>query len=329
MFVLLRNRKRDKVGKEARSQLSVWQRAFKKEAPRVFSIVTNTDAMNRFLKELLILRKQHPVVGIDASKIEHFSPDAVTVMLAFLDANQVNRKSRLTAKLPLDSELRAQWLNTSFERYARDEETTSYHEDFNSIECVDKKATRNITKATLSAIARIVGHDIALGSLEQKASTIIVEALKDLVMNVYQHAGEPRGSCKWWLSVLPNIETGTISFCLVDAGVGVLKSEHVKRWKSLNASSIMSGVRLAILSDCEILQMAINGEILFTETKQSHRGQGLRSVKELVSENFATSMFVITNSVRGDVISGKFEPVSNETQGTVYVFETRSRFWST
>lgn len=326
----LKKTKRHKQGenRNTRSNRTLWQQAYKVAAPSHFSFVNNTGEMNDFLATLITHRRRERVVGIDASRITSFTPDAITVLLATLEANRPPSKSRLTAKLPFDPDLREQWRSTSFEKYSRTGLVQDYIDEDNRIECVGKEANMNISKATIGALSKLVGRDVALGSIEQKSTLLIVEALKDLVINVYQHAGRPEGSCKWWLSVSPRLETETLWFCLVDAGVGVLRSERVSRWKSIELPRLIEKFSLEITSDCVILQKAVSGEIMFTETHEKHRGQGLQSIKRLVNEKSVTKMYVITNEVWGDVVNDSFVSVPHETRGTVYVFETRPRFWS-
>jgi hypothetical protein len=289
-----------------------------------------------FFKDLRRAIAINPKVLIDVSTISNTTHDAVTYLLALLYSIPNLSERIVRGNFPDDEELKRKWQETGFLSHVVADRAVAINNVGSLMQAKGHtQEPEQIRTTIVQAVSQLIGHELRKTSRVDKAALVIttkINALcKDLSLNVYEHgATSDTATCWWWLSIQPDFERKKLSVCIADAGVGIMESRPVKKYRrELGLIGATGQLMMEIFqTDESLLHRAILGDVHFTREENSlHRGNGLKSVGRMVSQQHLENMTVLTNKVRGNVGTSRFEPLSNSIQGTVYIFETFSEFW--
>lgn len=293
-------------------------------APRFFSFVSFPGEFTSFIGKLRVsynTRQKVFVVLRDVTRIDY---DAILVLLSIM----VKFKAKnidFNGDFPLDELARKTLMQSGFfenlyktfrisDRYAiRDTDTGSIH-----------------THAWTNVDAPLGDKVIAKASKniwgERRRCQGVQRVFLELMQNTNNHASpDTSGDKHWWLSI--NYRTNATGqkiacFSFIDYGIGIFASLRSKKEGSKFFQATQKLFEKFRYGDnADLLKLIMNGELHRTVTGQHFRGKGLPGVKEALSRNQISNLFIITNNVYGNVSLDNYKLLSSNFEGTFLYWE--------
>lgn len=301
--------------------------------PIVFDLIDNCEEVCRFFIDLRSAKKEHSHVFIDASRMTKVTMEASLYLQALIHSDPGRNGSRVSGNYPSDEAVRKNWIDTGFFERLTTKEANKHKKKGEMILCKGtEQDAEAIRKVIFETASKLLGRTLKTpDDAPEPAKSMLTEinmVCTELRQNVVEHsAGQGGPTASWWIAAYPDSESGSLTVCIADAGIGIMESVNVLVWKK-GASFAENVQRLGttMASNADILRRAINGEFRFrvTSTEELHRGNGLRRIGDLAKKKFVDSVHVITNDARGEIKNSRFESLSTPMHGTIYVIKTNN-----
>jgi hypothetical protein len=163
-------------------------------------------------------------------------------------------------------------------------------------------------------IVDFIQLNIYKNKMDPEDESICSNAIYEVIENVCNHAYPESEESKksWWL--LANVIGNQLFLAICDSGIGIpntivgrswfktnLKSMYPEQYESVTESAKQSGTSFAetlklksYLKDKDLINLSMKGDV--SGTIQRGRGQGSKSIKELVTENSNGKLWVFSKS---------------------------------
>lgn len=290
------------------------------QAPSDFCIKENPEEVIKFVNTLNRYLKERTPVFVDLSKIEKISHDAIVILLSIMYQFK-KRKISFNGNFPTNEICRKILTESGFLEQLYGKPTIKY-------DTQAKNVIRKHGNATSVDIAkdliRICSENIWGQPCRCQG---VYRILVELMQNTHTHANRDRkGGEDWWLSVNHDKHDNKECFSFVDYGIGVFTSLENKK-PGATFFGILNKLKDRIgtsTSNANILQAILEGELHKTATGHYYRGKGLPGIKDALSRNQISSLYIITNNAYADVCANKFVSLSHPFEGTFIYWELTS-----
>lgn len=288
-------------------------------APKIFSVLTNTEKTIGFINALEASLKKNKQVFVDLSRVESIDYGAITVLLSVMIIFKT-QGIQFNGNFPNNLDVRKKLVDSQF--FDRLEKYTIKKSDYTI-----KKQNQIFTKSNQE-----VEPTLGLNVIQEASQTIwnekrmckgIQRVLLELMQNTHNHASlNTTDKEYWWLSVNHDKENKKVSFVFVDYGQGIFESLNNKpdgsKWRNYYEKIKQ---KLTNGNNAEILEKLLNGELHLTVTGQSFRGKGLPGIKQVMDRNQISNLHIISNNVFSNVALSRYEQLNKILNGTFVYWE--------
>lgn len=255
-------------------------------APESFSIIELREEVIEYIDKILKYSNKNKFVLMDMSKI--YKTDALTVALiiaVMMDRRESNIKSfvrHVSVKIPTGNSQPAE----IFRKCHFDDTVTTHIADQNYfMSRTDKAINIKYTNEIINFAADRGVSD---------ARTILNPILVEIFSNTNNHASIDEGKIPWYLSIMDNGES--LCFSVIDLGMGIFESLRTNQ-----AIKNLPKHEYDVVSDMydneqsKYLSLQIpNG--VYSSTKETYRGKGLREIYEKAISSTTCRKFVIISN---------------------------------
>lgn len=322
-------------GKDKRTRKN-WLRMFREfgdnriRAPKVFSLLNNTEDTVRFLQRINSLWERRQPVFVVLKEVEQIDHSATTVLLSLIHRFQV-ANIKFNGDFPQDREAN-KILHESqfFERLESDHPSSRDYTVKRDNQIIGEAGTQTIDPKTSLEIREDVSQTITDTSdyVFPTLHPIFIEVMQ----NTYEHASEDEGTVHWWLSINHDKKNHSVTFHFIDFGRGIIDSVLNKEnnritkafkqfaWSLFNANKFT-----------DIITRLLNNE--HKESKIDYfRGKGIPSLKKALDNNRVKCLSIITNRAVVDVAQDKVSVLQTDFTGTYITWvlsnECEKKLWN-
>lgn len=284
--------------------------------PNNFSLIQNTEQTISFLHDLDKLYKLRKPVFVNLYNVSYLGYETIVILLATVIKFK-NGHIKFNGNYPRNEESKKKLIQSGFFEVL-------YQEGYLYSSSIVGNGIYTHTNKYV---------DAKLGSqLIHKASNYIWEAdrnctgvqrtLIELMTNTNNHAGEIPGEKKWWVSI--NCAEGqdkSVVFSFVDFGKGIFNSlVKKKKWYQW----VIDRREKETLTNPEIMELILKGQMHKTVTGQSHRGKGLPGIYESYDKNAFNNLYIISNDVFVNASENIYRELGINLNGTFVCWELSS-----
>lgn len=294
-------------------QKAVKAQPINKEAPKVFSLIDNTNEVVGYLNDCRKTLHKEKKITIDISQIEQLSTDAIALLVACVnDISFTGKYGILRGNAPNNIELAKLFIESGFYKHVETDNPNLKHRNKAEENLLHReshvKVQSDIAKSACQYGTRHVLNN-------DKPFPIVYEMLIEAMSNTNNHANKiERGKTKWWLYVY-NAPNNTTCYSFVDLGVGIFESVPMSAYKKLKKL-------LNISSNTDLAKDLLEGKIKSREKiDQNIRGKGIPQIaRNSDSENIGRA-FIISNDVKINLKTKLAEKLDNDFKGTFLYWE--------
>ena len=298
--------------------------------PENFSLINNAEETMKFFVNFVeqIEDDRHgKVFFIDSSNVETVTVDAIIYLIAIIhnQGSNVVKRYSYHGNFPKNETANKIYRNSGFLDYVK----TRVTEVNSSNEIMKIVSGLNNEPDTAKLFCQFVMEKL------NKVKTEIIPlqiVLIELMSNVFHHAydGYEKHSfmIKRWFIYAEHVED-YIRFVFVDTGYGIAKTvkknfpEKIK--EVLQDFCIFKNLGVSI-KDSDLIESVFNGDFR-TSTNEKHRGNGLKEVRDRITNSIFNDFEVISGkgrcsiSNRGSIVSSL--EYNNKIYGTLFTFCVR------
>lgn len=286
-----------------------------KEVPKNFSFIENPIDTIEFFTDIVdeIKQKIHKnTFFIDSSSVEYVTIDALIYLIAIMQNIQINYDMLYTFRgnLPLNKAVAYEYKNSGFMSYVNSK-IKKLPESTENMRIVSSNVNDpTITKELCQFIIKKLNK-------ERRDVLAVQKVLIELMSNVYHHAYNNDDIMKnHWYLYAEHVDN-SVRCIFLDTGAGIARTvrktilEEMQRLIKLNAT------------DADLIFSALQGDFR-TRTHETHRGNGLSGVRELVETDLFKNFTVLSGSgccclnSKNEIIKQDYK---NKIYGTIYLFD--------
>jgi hypothetical protein len=276
----------------------------KLNAPSNFSFIENTVEVLSYLENIQNHINHRKPILINLKEITHLTNDAIVLLLSLVKNPAITKGVSIKGNYPKDEELRKIFIESGvFGSNGNDNEPKNY-----ILTRRNKKAEGGIANELIKRATSIIFG-------QEARCPGIYRALMESMANTCYHAKpEQIGHETWWLTLYHNKKENKVAFAFIDLGVGIFKSSKMSGFKNKMSSFF------GITDNRDVLKEIISGRKI-SSTKIPYRGKGLPNIYKGLERNYYSNLKLISNDVKADLSSGKYEKLTKEFSGTFLYWE--------
>ena len=284
--------------------------------PENFSLLNNTEETMRFFMYFIENVKSIEYgkeFFVDSSKVKKVTVDAIIYLIAIMYSPNTNiiMNYKYAGNFPKDEEARKIFHTSGFTNYVHSRAKMLPPSTGNMKIMSGLKNDPEVAKQCCLFVMDKLGK-----SREDVMPLQVV--LIELMSNVYLHAYEKNSfMIKRWFIYAEHIDN-CVRFVFADTGQGIAKT--VRK----NFSEIIKQFLGFSVKDEMLLESVFRGDFR-TSTKEKHRGNGLKSVKERITNSIFSKFEVISGKGKCSILSsGEISSslgYNNTIYGTLFTFE--------
>lgn len=282
-----KNRKRLKrKGKKYFPRINAKTRNVVVSAPEIFSIIESREKVIEYIDKIFEYSSKDKSVVMDMSAI--IRTDALTVSLVIaimMDSRESNINSfvkHVTVKIPTGDSQPAEIFRKC---HFNDTVTTRIADQNYFMSRTDKVINMKYTNEIIK---------FATNRGVSDAKTILNPVLVEIFSNTNNHASIDQEKVPWYLSIMDNGES--LCFSVIDLGIGIFESLRTNQAiKNLPKSEYDVVNDMYDNEQSKYLSLQIpNG--VYSSTKESCRGKGLKEIYEKANSSTTCKKFVIISN---------------------------------
>lgn len=282
-------------------------------APSNFSFVDNTNEMIGYINSCKDALHKNKKIKIDISKIEHLSPDAITLLVANVNDKKFSGKyGQIEGNAPECKDLAKLFVESGFYQYVKPESRVLQSAK-NEKENLLHRESHVKVEPNLAAKACRLGMRHVMEDKYRVPE--LYEMLVEAMSNTNNHANKQEvGTTKWWLYTY-NAPEGITCYSFIDLGVGIFDSLPVARYKRITNF-------LRITHNADLVPDLLDGKIKSSEKiDQEVRGKGIPQIANNSQiKNFGRA-YIISNNVKIDLKTRTAERLEYDFKGTFLYWE--------
>lgn len=306
-------------GKNKRERKN-WLRMFREygdnriRAPRVLSLLDNTEETVRFLQRINSSWEKRKPVFVVLKEVEQIDHSATTVLLSLIHRFQVANikfngdfpKNQGANKILHESQF--------FERLESDHPSSRDYTMKRDNQIIGEAGTQTIDSNTALEIREDVSQTIT-GTPNYRfpaLNPIFIE----LMQNTHEHAGEAEGTVHWWLSINHDKDNHSVTFHFIDFGRGIIDS--VLNKDNHRITKVFKTYAWTLFKSNEFPEIIIR--LLNNEHKEQkddyYRGKGIPSLKKALDNDKTKCLSIITNKAVVNVAQNTTSVLQTDFTGT-------------
>jgi len=288
-------------------------------APKLMSFIRNTTYVLTFINNIRYHFKKGRKVFVRLDNVVEIDHDAIVLLLSIM-VQFKSHKIDFNGSFPSDGHCKGLLRESGFLTYLYKSKFEA-EDNYNLSNSIVHTSANKDVDAVLSE--RIITEASKTVWGEKRRCQGVQRALIELMHNTNNHA-DPAQERKehFWISVNHRKSENKVSFAFLDFGVGVFTSLDNKPSgnKFYNWELLLRSVH-TFDSNARLLQLILNGSLHETVTGKFYRGKGLPGIKDVLSRNQISNLYIITNNVRACVSEDKYELLGEDFKGTFVYWE--------
>lgn len=291
--------------------------------PENFSLINNTEETMKFFMNFIENVKKEEYgkeFFIDSSNVKKVTVDAIIYLIAIMRNPNTNitMKYRYTGNFPQNEDAQRIFQTSGFTKYV--------HSNAKKL----PSSTENMTIMSGLKNDPEIAKECCLFVMNKLKKTRkdvmpLQGVLIELMSNVYLHAYEKNSfMIKSWFIYAEHIDD-YVRIVFVDTGQGIAKTVRKNFYEKIQ-NIIGVAVKEFAIKDEVLLESVFRGDFR-TSTRERHRGNGLKSVKEKITNSIFRKFEVISGKGKCSISSsGKISSrlgYNNTIYGTLFTFEIR------
>lgn len=312
------------VWKALNKEKKIFENFERISAPRLFSLVYNTEPVLRFINRLSTCFEKRKKVFVVLRHVKCITGDALVLLLS----NVVEFKASgidFNGNKPKDPKVAKQVDNSGFFKILYDEGNEKM--DFKNRDSYtindDQYIYTHATKSVDSELTASLIENAAEFLWGEKRRCIGVQRIMiELMQNTNNHASRNAGEKFWWLSMTKENNPKRVCFSFIDYGMGIFRSLATK-----GRDDKFFGWLDRMKSICypenhyEVLNKMMTGEFHQTVTGKSYRGKGIPGIYKEISKESITKLVAISNDAFGNASDDDFHKLMSPLKGTFLYWE--------
>ncbi|WP_394524329.1 ATP-binding protein [Lacrimispora sp. JR3] len=288
-----------------------------KEVPKTFSFTSSPVVTIDFFNDLVldITNKQYKKsFFINSSEVEFVTVDALIYLIAIMHNIKINIEMHYTFRgnLPENEKASIVYRESGFMTYV-ESKLRRLPDSTNKMKITsgnknDPQIASQMCKFVMDKLNKKITDTLSLHKI-----------LIELMSNVYHHAYNNTDINKKQWYVYAELIDDYIHFVFVDTGAGIARTVRKNIFEKIGRSTG------ALFNDGDLIFSTLKGDFR-TETKETHRGNGLSGVKDLAASGLFRNFTVISGSgscVISDDASKELvkSNYNNSIFGTIFTFD--------
>jgi hypothetical protein len=277
-------------------------------APSVFSFVTNTEEMIKFLDEIKRTARNGRNIHIELGGLKSLSYDAILVLLSRIKEDRFIFGVTVKGNEPSDPALKQLFSDSGFYDYVPRTAAATPPRGKGSI----RNRTASLVEASKTAgLVEFASEKLTGSAVTWKG---VQRVFLECMSNTKDHASGDEHAEPWWACALVNEPEGKVQFSFLDNGVGIFQSVRLRRFQQV--------LRTVGLRDHpSILKELLSGEI-GSRTGLSYRGKGLPAIRDTeVLRHEIENLVIITNDVYARPGKEVYRGMNRRFEGTFFYWE--------
>lgn len=285
----------------------------KKKVIKIFSFKEDCENTIKFFHEFgeELKNTKYSNVEIDSSEVEMVSPDALIYLMVMIKNYGFSNQHNFRGNLPKNKEPKQVYLECGFLDYFENNVNSS----------IDNPEKLRVIKGdeTESDKSPIVIEFIADKQKRTIKELISVQKVFiEMMSNVVYHAYKSKDYIKNkdWYIYAEHIED-YVRVIFVDTGIGIAQTVRKKIQERL--------FKFMKPTDAKLMESAFEGKFNRTQTNESYRGNGLKTIRKLAQESLFVNFRVISGRGQCD-IKEKYiitKDYNYNVNGTIYIFDIK------
>jgi len=262
------------------------------DAPKIFSILTNTDAVAAYFDTVRYSQQHREFIRLNLAEIGYTDLPTVSLLMAHMFDTRLPW-GYLLVTTPKEEQPKEIFKKVKFHESVMNKNSDSTH----FLSRRDVAVNEAHTLSILERASKFYGG---------KKTTELNPILTEIFSNTNNHADRNEvGVVPWLITMAENEEEKSIEFCVIDLGIGIYdsltyKGEEISR--SLIAAAVEAVAKFFRSSQNETLCENIPDGLLST-TKLTYRGQGIKEIFDKVTKGPFNNFEIITNLARVDLLN--------------------------
>ena len=299
-------------------------------APKVLSLLKNTEDTVQFLQRINSLwKKRKPVFVVlkDVAEIDH---SATTVLLSLIHRFQVAH-IKFNGDFPQNQDAnRTLHESQFFERLGYDHPSSKDYTMKRDNQIIGEAGTQTIDPKTALEIREDVSQTIT--GISDYVFPTLHPTFIEVMQNTYEHASEDEGTVHWWLSINHNKSSRSVTFHFIDFGRGIIDSvlnkENNRITKTFKefAWSLFNSYKFP-----DIITRLLNNEHKDSKVDY-YRGKGIPSLKKALDNNRVKCLTIITNKAVVNIAQNTTSVLKTDFTGTYITWvlndECEKKLWT-
>lgn len=269
-------------------------------APLECSLITNTKETLEFIESSIEEAKQGTKILHNFDDVKNLTPDVLMYMMSLIEELQVSKKP-FHIQGRYNNDYSNLFKESGFIEYLKNKNKEI--KDINSNILAIK--TGQDTKVDIAQ--KVVKNLREWLSLDRNFTKPIYRILIECMTNTNNHAylQDENKLRKWYL--MAYYKEDSVQFVFLDNGVGIA-STIKKNWYEIIS---------LFHPDEKLIQSALDGEILRSQTGDKKRGKGLPSIKKSAESDYIKELFIISNKAFIDCTNNFNKALNKEFKGTL------------
>ena len=312
----LDHRSRKLINKKRRKKRSRKKHYTLLTLPEHFSLTNNTEATMSFIMNLY---KKIDTAGrgihifIDSRNVKSVTVEALIYLIASIQNNYTCSAKKIicTGNYPKEKEARKIYLDSGFNDYVRSRVKSLPHSN-----------EKMEIKSGLQTIPLIAKQCCIFTRKTKEQTKTLYTTFIELMSNAFFHAynQEIRSNNRWY--VYAERRNNCTHFIFVDTGPGIPKT--VRKNFPEKIRQLFGDLTGFAINDAQLIHSAFSGDFR-TSTEQDNRGNGLVTIKNIMSQAPFSNFEVISGHGRYS-ISDEAINYKNQIYGTLFTFEVKEGF---
>lgn len=279
-------------------------------APKVFSLVENTEQTLEFFSRLHVLGNKPCRIFIELEKVDKITAEALLLLLSYLKRGRLKRCVSVGGDEPKNQKVREVFAHSGF--YAHVSNRPAHYRPSSDLGILKRHEGKRVREDVCAELIHYATRRL-FGTVRKNGG--LYRTLIECMANTKDHARIGREANEaWWVTAYHDAEANVVKFAFLDNGVGIFKSARMRsvlRWMGQFAGLVTYPHLLLDILDAR----------LPSRTGLPYRGKGLPAIYRSLSRGSIRNLKIVTNTAFLDAAKREGRELKHPFRGTCLTWE--------
>jgi hypothetical protein len=279
-------------------------------APDNFSFINNTDELLKYIRIGRQILKNGQSIRFDISDINRLTSDSIPLLLSHAANPKYSRSIPIHGNAPKIEMFNKIFTESGLYKYVKSEKKF----ETNELNIMHNESNHKVKPELAGSAVELI---LSVGNFAESYIEPIYNIFIELMSNTHSHANlKIQGASKWWMFVYTDKVAKTIEISFVDLGVGIFKSLIVRSFIQ------KIGLKVKLINNSILVRDLLSGKIQSRiDYDNEIRGKGIPQILEYAKFDCFNKFYLITNDIKIDLKSHKFNKLNESLNGTFYYLQ--------